>query len=199
MRYIVCIIVGYLMGCINLAYVIGRARGFDIRKEGSKNAGASNAAVTMGMKMGILVGASDVLKAFFAAYIAKTLFPDFELAVAISSVAAVLGHMYPFWMGFKGGKGSACFMGMILAMNWRLFLAFGLAIVVITIITDYIAVATNTIAVTFPIYLFITSLQWIVPAIIFIATAFILFKHRVNLVRIIKGEEIGLRQTLGRK
>lgn len=199
MYYVLCAAVGYLLGCINTAFIIGKLRGFDIRKAGTGNAGASNAAVTMGFKTAVFVAVCDILKAALAYIICKKLFPDTECAGVIGAVGAILGHMYPVWMGFKGGKGLACFMGMILAMSWKMFLVFGAAVVIITLVTDYIAIGTIVASVVYPAYIYIISSAWIQPAIIGAATVLILIKHRENIKRIISGKEIGLRKTMGVK
>ena len=199
MYYVLCAAAGYLLGCINTAFIIGKLRGFDIRKAGTGNAGASNAAVTMGFKTAVFVAVCDILKAALAYIIRKKLFPDTECAGVIGAVGAILGHMYPVWMGFKGGKGLACFMGMILAMSWKMFLVFGAAVVIITLVTDYIAIGTIVASVVYPAYIYIISSAWIQPAIIGAATVLILIKHRENIKRIISGKEIGLRKTMGVK
>lgn len=199
MYYVLCAAAGYLLGCINTAFIIGKLRGFDIRKAGTGNAGASNAAVTMGFKTAVFVAVCDILKAALAYIICKKLFPDTECAGVIGAVGAILGHMYPVWMGFKGGKGLACFMGMILAMSWKMFLVFGAAVVIITLVTDYIAIGTIVASVVYPAYIYIISSAWIQPAIICAATVLILIKHRENIKRIISGKEIGLRKTMGVK
>lgn len=195
MKYFLCVLLGYAIGTINFAYIIGRLKGFDIRTKGSTNAGASNATITMGWKIGIIVALCDILKAFISVIIAKAIFPDLELAGVLAGVACVLGHIFPFYMKFKGGKGLASYLGMILALDWRFFLIIGTLIIIITVITDYIALATLTTVVVYPMYLIFTNIDIIVPIVVTIASLVMLFKHIDNIKRIISGKEIGLRSA----
>ena len=128
--YLLCAAAGYLLGCHNLAHTISRKRGFDIRAVGSGNPGTSNAVITMGWKVGVLVGAHDIFKSFIPALLAGLLLPDLPLAAAVTGVAAVLGHIFPAPLKFKGGKGFAPYVGMTFAVNWK----FGLAVVVIVVL-----------------------------------------------------------------
>lgn len=197
--YVIIALMGYLFGCSNLAFFLGKSKGFDIRNHGSNNAGASNAAVTMGMKIGILVGFHDVFKSFAAAFLAAFLFPAIPGAAAIAGAAAVLGHIFPFYLDFQGGKGFASFVGMILALDWRFFLAIIVVALLITLISDYISIATLTTVVVFPIYLFTTHVAALIIVTISVTSFIIILKHITNIKRILAGEEIGLRRTLRAK
>ena len=190
---------GYLFGCSNLAFFLGKARGFDIRTYGSNNAGASNATVTMGLKIGILVGLHDVAKSCAAAFLAVFLFPAIPGAAAVAGASAVIGHIFPFYLGFQGGKGFASFIGMILALDWKFFLIIVLAVFLITIISDYIVLGTLTTIVSFPVYLFITHVGSIIICAVCCASLVIFVKHFINLKRIFTGEEIGLRRALSKE
>ena len=118
LKILICVIIGYLIGTINPSYIIGKIQGFDIRKKGSGNAGASNALIMFGKIAGILCAIFDIAKASFAVFLtSKIIFPDFKLAFIISSVSVILGHMFPFYMGFKGGKGIAATAGLILSFH----------------------------------------------------------------------------------
>ena len=107
----------------------------------------------------------------------------------------MLGHIFPFYLKFKGGKGFASFIGMVLALNWKYALVMLLLVVLITLITDYIVSGTITAVVLSPIYFGIAEKNVIFPCIILIATAIILYKHRENFVRMYRGTEIGLRSA----
>ncbi len=197
--YIIIALMGYLFGCSNLAFFLGKARGFDIRAEGSHNAGASNATVTMGWKVGFLVALHDVLKAFAAAFLAALLFPAVPAAAAVAGVAAVLGHIFPFYLHFQGGKGFASFLGLTLAIDWRFFLVILLIALCVTLLTDYIALATLTTVVAFPVYLFLCHCGVLMVVVVCVASVVMFLKHLVNIKRIIQGEEIGLRRTMRKK
>ena len=110
-------------------------------------------------------------------------------------MASVLGHIFPFYLKFKGGKGFASFIGMALALNWKFTLILLVVLVLVTLITDYIVVGTVTIITSFPIYMGFDSRGYITPLILLIATAVIIYKHRENFVRIYKGTEIGFRSA----
>ena len=136
MGYFIVFLLGYVLGCSNLAYYISRAAKKDIRQSGTGNLGASNATVLFGWKAGVAVAVHDAGKALLAVLLAKLLFPNLEYAGAAAGVAAVLGHIYPFYLKFKGGKGTASFVGLTLALNWKLALAILVILVLATIITD---------------------------------------------------------------
>lgn len=199
MIYTCIALIGYLFGCSNLAFFLAKAKGFDIRSHGSNNAGASNATITLGLKAGVAVAVHDIVKSCAAALLAGLLFPAVPHAAAVAGVAAVLGHIFPFYMNFKGGKGFASFLGMTLALDWRFFLAIVLAVLLITLITDYIVLGTMTTVVSFPVYLFFQHISVIGISIVCIASLVILYKHAVNIKRLFTGQEIGLRRALSKK
>lgn len=196
MGYLPAILLGYLLGSSNMAYYIGKAKKKDLRSAGSKNLGASNAAVLLGWKAGIAVAVHDIGKAAIAVLLAKWLFPQMEYAGAAAGVAAVLGHIFPFYLKFKGGKGLASFYGMALALDWKLGILAGLVIVLATLITDYIVIGTFSTIVVVPTYLGIVFHSLVLAAIVCIASFVIFYKHRENIGRIIRKEEIGLRSTI---
>lgn len=196
MGYFAAILLGYLLGCSNLAYYISRAAKKDIRKDGSGNLGASNATILFGWKAGVSVAVHDVGKALLAAVLARVLFPNLEYAGAAAGVSAVLGHIFPFYLKFKGGKGTASFFGLTIALNWKLALAAFLILLLATIITDYIVIGTFSVIATVPVYIGFFAHNLILAAIICIASFTIFWKHRENIGRMIRREEIGLRSTM---
>ena len=197
--YSIIALMGYLFGCSNLAFFLGKAKGFDIRDYGSNNAGASNATVTMGLKIGVIVALHDILKAFAAAFLAALLFPSIPGAAAVAGVAAVLGHIFPFYLRFQGGKGFASFLGLTLALDWRFFLAIVMIVALITFISDYIVPGTLATITLFPLYLIIRHVGILIIGIVCIASVVILLKHLVNIKRLICGEEIGLRRAMSKE
>ena len=192
--YALIVLLAYLLGTSNLAYFIARRRGINILQTGTNNPGASNAMMLMGWKMGVLVGLHDIGKAFLAAFLAGLLFPELPLSREVAGAACVLGHMFPFYLRFRGGKGFASTLGMIAALNWRFVLLLGVAIIVVVLITDYIVVATVTFAVVFPIYAAV-KIGWTAFAIVCAASVIMLSKHRENFRRLADGTEIGLRRA----
>lgn len=199
-QYIPAAVLGYCLGCVNLAWLLARLRGFDIRSYGSHNAGASNATVTMGWKAGVATGVCDIAKSCAAALLSALLFSPLPCAGVVAGVSAVLGHIFPFYLRFRGGKGFASFMGLILALDWRFFLALVLVVLLVTVLTDYIVVGTLTAIVSFPAYL-ATFSQASITAILVVSAASlaILMKHFINIRRLMVGEEIGLRRTMSKK
>ncbi len=195
MRYFLIVLLAYLIGCSNMAYYLSKLKNVDFRKGGSGNLGASNAAVLLGWWAGILVGAHDISKAALAVWLAKLLFPGLEYAGAAAGVACVLGHIFPFWLKFKGGKGLASYLGMALVLNWKVAVAAMILLVIITVVTDYIVLGTMATCVVVPLGIGILDHTWIIPLILMVATLTIVYKHRENLVRIRNRTEIGLRST----
>ena len=109
----------------------------------------------------------------------------------LAGMFCVIGHIFPIFFKFKGGKGFASYLGMILAINWKVALCILAAVVILTVLTDYIVVGTVTSVVSFPIYTAIRS-GWLPLVILCVATLAILIKHRENFVRIWNGTEMGL-------
>ena len=187
---IVSILAGYLVGCINPSYIIGKLKGFDIRKSGSRNAGGSNALITMGKLIGVLCMVFDILKAFAIIGITVALFPDVPYLYSITGVACILGHMFPFYMGFKGGKGLACLGGMILAFNWKVFVVMLLLELVLAIVIDYLCVVPITASIAYPAVYGVMTGNVVGALIIVVATVAMVLKHMENLKRIKQGTEL---------
>lgn len=197
-----CFLFGYLIGCINPSYIIGRIRGFDIRKKGSGNAGASNALIVMGKKIAIFSALFDIAKAAVAYLTAPLIFAAVAPAAEIAGVACILGHMFPIFMKFKGGKGLACLGGMLIGIDWRLFLFMITAEILLCLWVDYICIVPITASILIPIlyglfgakgvapWLLHASNGWAGAAILFVATAAILYRHVQNIYRISYGGEM---------
>ena len=187
-------LLGYVIGSSNLAYFLARLGGVDLRSGGSGNLGASNALILMGWKAAVLVGVHDIGKAVLAVYLARLLFPDAALCGTVAGVACVLGHMFPFYLNFRGGKGFASYLGMTLALNWKFALVLMAAVLVLLLVTDYIVVGTMTTIIATPVFCALTGR---VPAalVLCVASAVMVWKHRANLVRIANGTEIGFRSA----
>ena len=196
MQYVIAAVLGYLLGCSNMAYYLAKIRKADLTKNGTGNLGASNATVLLGWKAGILVATHDIGKSVLAVLAAQWLFPGVENIGALAGIASVLGHIFPFYLKFKGGKGFASYMGMTLALNWKLALCLIAAVILVTLITDYIVCGTLTTIITVPIYMGIAAHSFLLAGILFIGTAVILYKHRENFPRMLNGTELGLRSAL---
>ena len=196
MEYGIVILAAYLMGCSNMAYYIAKLKKADIQSAGSGNLGASNATVLLGWRAGVLTAVHDIGKALLAVLAAQWLFPEKPLIGAVAGVACVLGHIFPFYLKFKGGKGFASYFGMTLALNWKFALVIAVLVLLVTVITDYIVAGTTLTIVTVPVYLGIAEHSVLLALTLCIATAVIVYKHRMNYVRIYEGTEIGLRSVM---
>lgn len=196
MEYFISALLGYLLGSSNLAYYLSLIQKKDLRSAGSGNLGASNAAILLGWKAAIAVGAHDISKAIAAVLAAKYLFPDCAYAGAVAGVCSVLGHVFPFYLKFKGGKGFASFIGLSVALNWKVALVVIVLTVVVTVVTDYIVYGTFSTIVAVPVGIGLLTGSIIVPLILLVATAVIFMKHWENIRRLRQRTEIGLRSTL---
>lgn len=196
MGYIFAILAGYLLGSSNLAYFLSKLRKTDLTAGGSGNLGASNTVILMGWKAGVAVAIHDAGKALLAVLLARILFPETPHVGAVAGVASVLGHIFPFYLKFKGGKGFASYIGMTIGLNWKLALVILAVVVLVTVVTDYIVLGTTTTIVAVPVSLGIMQHSVALPLILLIATAVIVYKHWDNYPRIFKGTEIGLRSAI---
>ena len=178
-----------------MATYLAAMKKVDLSAGGSKNPGASNVVILMGWKAGVLTAVHDIGKSALAVVLAGLVFPDLPYIQAVAGVASVLGHIFPFWMKFKGGKGFASYLGMTIALNWKFSIVVLLLLVVITLITDYIVAATANTIIIVPIWMGIASHSWILAMILLVGSAVIAWKHRENFVRIYKGTEIRFRKA----
>lgn len=202
---IISAVVGYLLGNIQVAYILGKLiKKVDIRTMGQGNAGASNAVESLGWKFGVLVGIIDVLKGAVSILLIKLLF-DVELnsegafLLYLTGYTTILGHIYPFYMNFKGGKGTATLIGILLGMNPLYGLIGILFIAATTFLTDYIVLGTAALT-TYVVVL--TYLKDFGPGALILSilgALLSMFLHRKNYKRIKLGTETRLSQVLGRK
>ena len=185
-----CMVLGYFTGTVNPAYLFGKLRGFDIRERGSGNAGASNAVLMMGKAVGALCALFDVLKAYFAYKAAKALFPALQIAGILSGAACILGHIFPIWMEFRGGKGLACLYGVFLGCSWKLFCVMVLFAVAVALTVDYICALAISASVLLPVLYWFGGGETLGVIALSVVTAVMLLKHTENLKRIRRGEEV---------
>ena len=195
MGYLIVIALSYLIGTSSMTLYLSKLQKVNMRAGGSGNLGASNAVLLMGWKAGVLVAIHDIGKAVLAVWLAQRIFPALPYIGAVAGVCSVLGHIFPFYLKFKGGKGFASYFGMTLALNWRLALVLFFVVLAVTFLTDYIVVGTLTTTLSVPAYLGITQNDWILPCILMVASGVIWYKHRENFVRILNGTEIGLKSA----
>lgn len=202
--YLIIALIGYLFGCLQFAYFIGKIyTKKDIRSLGHGNAGASNVVVSIGWKQGVLVALLDIFKAVISVLLIRILYKDLVQAsyfpLFLNGIFVVIGHTFPFFLNFKGGKGTASTVGMLLAINLNLGLLSILIVFLSTVISNYIAVGALVLWVyilALPLFLPLgldTILLNIVMALV------ILIKHIPNIKRIKNKEEKGLRKAMKKK
>ena len=195
-KIILCFVVGYLCGNIQTAFFIGKLHGIDIRRYGSGNAGTTNAMRTLGRKSGSLVFIGDLLKVLIPGLILRyAIFPGEPYVILLCEIlgfGAVLGHCFPFWMQFRGGKGIAVTAGAMVCVDWRL-LVFTLVFALIVYLTKYVSVGSLFVVVLFPTYIAIAYhdneywLWMLLVACLYTVSG--VYMHRANIVRLIHGTE----------
>ena len=200
-RYALIIILGYIFGCLQWSYILGKIiKNQDIRSQGYGNAGESNTVSAYGWKMGAAVAILDISKAIISIIIIRYILKSNDmLSLYINGTSVILGHNYPFFMGFKGGKGTASTIGMLLALNLKLGLLGILVIVGVTLFTDYIALGTMALVVFFVAATFYLGYG---PACILLSifiALLSLYNHLPNLKRILAHNETGLINTIKKK
>jgi glycerol-3-phosphate acyltransferase PlsY len=202
---IIAIVIGYLLGNIQASYLLGRLlKKGDIRTMGQGNAGASNAVESLGWKFGVAVGLIDILKGALSILLIKYLFDvkinaDGASLLYINGYAAILGHIYPFFMNFKGGKGTATLVGILLGMNPIYGLIGILFIVSTTLLTDYIVLGTAALTTYVVALTYLKDLGKVALIISILGALLSVFLHRKNYKRIRLGTETKLSQVLARK
>ena len=186
LAYIPVILLGYLLGTPNLTYFLARRAGVDLA-EGTGNPGASNALIFLGWRAFVLTAANDVGKAVVAVRLSRVLFPAVALSGIVSGVACVLGHVFPFYLHFRGGKGIAAYLGVALSLDWRFAVIAFTAAVLVGLVT-YPVVGSNLAALCVPVY-FTLRLGLAAGMVLSVAAILIVVRHQANYSRIRSGEE----------
>lgn len=204
MERVICIVIGYLFGLFQTGYIYGRLHHVDIRQYGSGNAGTTNALRVLGKKAGIITYIGDCLKAVLAGAFVSLIFKDshadmLRLLVFYSGLGVMLGHNYPCYLKFKGGKGIAATSGMVLAFDWRLALCICAVFILVTALTRYVSLASLVMMAVFMLLLILggqtgqyglsTAYLYEVYAIGAVMTFLAFFKHRANIGRLLHGTE----------
>lgn len=204
-----CVIIGYVCGLFQTAYIYGKINHVDIRQLGSGNAGTTNALRTLGFKAGLITFFGDCLKAVLAAFIVRKLFASSQadimpLLVMYAGFGTVLGHNFPFYLGFKGGKGIAATAGMIAAFNGTMAIIGFFTFIIVVAVTRYVSLGSLLLMAGFLIEIFILGNQGVfhlaqpylyeLYAVSSLLTALAFYRHRQNIVRLVKGTERKLGQ-----
>ena len=200
MQIIIAILIGYAFGCIQAAYLLSKIVGkMDIREHGSGNAGASNITAIMGWKYGVIVGLVDIIKGIFAVLVVKWIYPDNPDLAFLSGLMAIIGHIFPFYMKFRGGKGVATLVGMMFGLNWKLGILFVLLVTIPALLTDYIVAGSFTTFIGLPIVTYISGYPIVLTFMSVCLTVLCFYLHRANIKRIINKEELKISGVIKRK
>ena len=204
MERIICVVVGYIFGLLQTGYIIGRLNGIDIRSVGSKNAGTTNTLRSLGAKAGVITLVGDAFKCVFAILLCRFIFKEscadrLFLISLYAGLGAILGHNFPFYLKFKGGKGIACTAGIIIS--------FGLMPVIIGVIvffttffvTHYVSLCSLLLYVVFFILTVIAGQNGLLGMaqpyliesyiVVFVMMAMAFIRHKDNIIRLASGTE----------
>jgi acyl phosphate:glycerol-3-phosphate acyltransferase len=192
LQFIISILIGYLLGSISFSYLYGKLfKGIDIRKHGSGNAGATNTLRILGKGPAILVLVLDVLKAILAVWIGKWLqpSPDELWIPVLGGLAAIVGHNWPIYFGFRGGKGIATAIGVMATLCFLPTLYAGLVAIVVIVITRYVSLGSLLFTALMPFFIWGMGrpAPYLAASIVICLFAFV--RHRSNIAKLVKGNE----------
>ena len=190
MRILITISLAYLIGCFSSAYFLGKmSKNIDIRNYGSGNAGATNALRVLGKKMGALTFLLDIIKGVVAVLVGRAIL-GFNGSL-LGAIFVVLGHNYPVFLGFKGGKGVATSFGVLLLLNWKAALLCLIVAGSIIIFTKYVSLGSIAASVFAPFAMVITleSINKYLYITTWILAALSIYRHKANILRLCRGEE----------
>lgn len=202
MERLICIAIGYVLGLIQTGYIYGKLNHIDIRNHGSGNAGTTNALRTLGWKAGAITLLGDSMKCVAAVLISYFVFKDKDhnqLLALYGGLGAVLGHNYPFYLKFKGGKGIASTLGLILAIHPIMFLVVGCAFLVIVFTTQYVSLGSIVMMILFVVQVVIygqlggfdltAGQRYEYYVVVLFLALMAIFRHRANIKRLLAGKE----------
>lgn len=203
MERIICLAMGYVFGLFQTGYLYGRYRGIDIRSLGSGNSGSTNALRVMGARAGLVVFLGDLLKTMIPCLLARVLFqgsPDYTYVwILYTGFGVVLGHNFPIYLKFKGGKGIAATAGIITSLDWRLMLLCLGAFVLVVAVTRYVSLGSlivSSILLVWNVVMGQLGAYGLSPAsrpefylMSGVIAAMAFWRHRANIVRLARGGE----------
>lgn len=195
--FILAVVLAYLIGSISPSTLLARASGHDIKKEGSGNAGTTNTLRVLGKKAAIITLIVDIGKGILAVQLAYMISgPD---AAMVAALAAFVGHVWPIYFRFQGGKGVAVAFGVILRLNWQIALLMAGILVVVVLITRMVSVGSITVAAVFPVVCWFMYRDFFFIGLIM--ALLMIYKHKENIGRLMRGEEnkLDLSKLTGKK
>lgn len=193
MDIVLTILIGYLLGTLSPSALLAKIKQLDLRNQGTQNLGASNTMLVMGKKYGALVMLFDIFKGFIASKLAKLLFPQLAAAQLLAGFSAVVGHIFPFYLEFKGGKGLAAFGGMVLAYDPLVFLFLLTLGIVLMLLTNASVAMPLSAGALFPVFSLIRSQSLTVFFLTAAAGILIVIKHWSNIGKARRGEDVNIR------
>ncbi|HJB17000.1 MAG TPA: glycerol-3-phosphate 1-O-acyltransferase PlsY [Candidatus Blautia excrementipullorum] len=204
MERIICLAVGYVCGLFQTSYIIGKMHKTDIREHGSGNAGTTNALRTFGKKAGALTLLGDLLKCMIAVFLVRLIFRReyadiMPLLSVYAAAGCILGHNFPVYLKFRGGKGVAASVGFVLAFDWRIFVIGAVVFFTLFFLTHYVSLCSLSAYVTALIVMIIfgqmgsykmdASHTLEMYAVMAALTVLAFYKHRENIKRLVHGSE----------
>ena len=196
------LVIGYLLGGVQSAILLGKLKGIDIRTQGSGNAGTTNTVRVLGKKAGIIVLVMDIVKTLLAIFISRLLFQNGAPAILISLYAGlgvILGHSYPLFFGFRGGKGIAATAGLLIGTDLRLTLICAIIFFTCFAITKIVSLSSLLVTAALPILLIIFycgrpyGIEAMILGLIIMALTY--YRHKDNIKRLLAGTESKLDLT----
>ncbi len=194
MNYLLCLLIGYVFGCLQTSYIIGKLiKKVDIRDFGSGNSGATNAIRVFGKNLGMFCLIMDALKGVAAISVARYCLDGTTLLLLVTGFGVILGHNYPFYMNFKGGKGIAASLGIFIAIDYRVFFLAGIPSLIFLAMTKYMSLASLSYSLLLLLFMGVfyynqpQGILIILSTAVFTALAF--WRHKDNIKRLASGTE----------
>ena len=186
---ILIIVIGYLLGSIPFGLIVGKKfYDIDLREHGSKNTGATNAFRVLGPKAALFVGIPDVLKGVLAVYLAQV-FSANPLIMVIAGIAAICGHNWSMWMKFRGGRGVATSVGVLLMLAPKVVGVVLLVFIVLVALTRYVSLGSVVGGIMVPFLMWYFAYPEIIKVFGIVVAVFIVLRHRANIKRLLSGTE----------
>ncbi len=202
MLRVFCLVFGYVFGLFQTGYLYGRMNHIDIRNYGSGNSGTTNALRVLGKKAGLIVFIGDFFKMVLACLLVRIFLkgdPNTDLYVLYTGLGVVMGHNFPFYLGFKGGKGIASMAGLLVSMDWRVTLVCAAVFLGTVIITRYVSLGSIFVVILFFIQMVLyesMGAYQVAPgsrlefyALAGVLTGMAIWRHRANIRRLLAGTE----------
>lgn len=190
------VIIGYFLGSLNPAAWLSKRKHTDLRTHGTGNLGATNTLLVLGKGCGAFVMLFDIMKSLIAVRLAERLFPTLSIAGLVAGSCAVVGHVFPFYLNFKGGKGLAAFAGLVLAVDHSLFVLLALISITLTLIINYSVAMPMSAGILFPVLYGPKTGSLAAFSIAAAVSLLIICKHFSNIEKARSGEDIKIRDYI---